>query len=345
MAFLDIFNNNAFSHVELAGALDRMDYRPQRLGSLGIFTQNPVRTESIAIEERDNGLALIQTSSRGAPLEQATNTKRKIKNYNTVRIGKADRIMASELAFLREFGQEQQVVQLQSEIARRLGGNGSSLGLIDDMELTLEHMRLGAIMGVVLDANGDEIINWNDEFDGANRLATLDFNFATLIDGQLKVHLNKMIRAMMKLGKGAFTPQTRVHALCGDDFYDALTSNAEVRERYRNQQMAYDVPGSGIYETFTYGGVTFENYRGTDDGTTVAIGDNDCHFFPVNAPGVFMEVWSPGEKFAHINTLGQRSYADLIRDDKRDTYVDLELLSYPLHVCTRSSILRTGQKV
>jgi hypothetical protein len=36
-----------------------------------------------------------------------------------------------------------------------------------------------------------------------------------------------------------------------------------------------------------YGGITFVNYRGTDDGTTVGVDTNKCKFFPANAPGVF----------------------------------------------------------
>jgi len=338
MATLDIFKQNAFSLISLLQAFERLPYVPQRMNELNVFTPNPVRTETVAIENRDGVLSLIKTSNRGAPLEQRTNEKRNIRDFRTLRIAKADRITAAELAFIRAFGSESELMQVQAEIARRLSG---PVGLSNAVELTLEYMRLGAIQGIVYDADGSVIRDWFDEFD-ITPAAEINFDLGNAAS-KIRTKCNQVVRAMMRAAKGAWTPATRVYCLCGDQFWDALTSNDEVRSTYLNTMEAPKLRDGNVFETFNFGGITFENYRGTDDGTTVGIATDKAKFFPVNAPGAFLEVFSPGETFAHIGQLGQRIYPMIIPDDERQMYADIEAYSYPLHVCTRPEMLQSGR--
>lgn len=342
MATLDIFKQDAFRLQSMIQAIDGIDYLPQRLGSMGIFTPNPVRTETVSIENRNGTLSLIQTSERGAAPGNRTTEVRNIKDFRTTRIAKQDRIKASELAFIRAFGTESELMQVQSEVARRLMG---PTGLSADVELTLENMRLGAVHGIVKDADGSTIINWFTEF-GVSEAAEIDFDLdnATPASGILRKKCNQVVRAMMSASRGAWTSGTRVHALCGDAFWDDLTAHSEVRTTYLNTQEAQDLRLGNVYETFNYGGITFENYRGTDDGTTVAVGTDKCRFFPVNAPGAFLEVFSPGEQFGHLGQLGQRLYPMIVPDRDRDMYADIEAYSYPLHVCTRPAMLQRAKR-
>jgi hypothetical protein len=342
MATLDIFKQDAFKLQSMLQAIDAVDYRPQRLGDMGIFTPNPVRTEVVSIEKRAGTLALIQTSPRGAPLGQRNTEKRDIRDFRTVRIAESDRIMASELAGIRAFGTESELMQVQAEVARRLMG---PVGLESKVELTLENMRLGAIHGVVKDADGSTIYDWFDEL-GVTQANEIDFDLdnASPASGVVRKKCSEVVRAMMKAAKGVWTPATRVHALCGDAFWDDLTAHSEVRQTYLNTQEASDLRNGNAYEIFNYGGITWENYRGTDDGSTVAVHTDKARFFPVNAPGAFLEVFSPGEQFAHIGQLGQRLYPLIVPDRDRDMYADIEAYSYPLHVCTRPLMLQRAKR-
>jgi hypothetical protein len=342
MATLDIFKQDAFRLTSMLQAIRETDYLPGRLGSMGIFTPNPVRTETVAIEKLGETLALIQTSQRGAPLDQRKTEKRNIRDFRTVRIAEADRIMAAELANIRAFGTESELMQVQAEIARRLSGPA---GLENKVELTLENMRLGAVQGIVLDADGSTIYNWFEEFD-VTQPTELDFDLdnASPASGVVRKKCNEVVRAMMKAAKGVWTPGTRVHALCGDAFWDDLTAHAEVRQTYLNTQQASELRNGNAYETFNYGGITWENYRGTDDGTTVAINTDKAKFFPVNAPGAFLEVFSPGERFEHIGQLGERIYPMIVPDRDRDMWADIEVYSYPLHICTRPLMLQRAKR-
>jgi len=342
MADLGIFNNGAFKLQSMLAALESVDYLPQRLGGMGIFTPNPVRTETVAIESKDGILTLIQSSQRGAPLDQQEHKKRKLRDFRTVRIAKGDRITSSELANIRAFGTTSELQQVQNEIARRLSG---PVGLQNQIELTLENMRLGAIQGIVKDADNSTIINWFDEF-GVSEAAEIDFDLdnASPTSGIVRTKCNQVVRAMMSASKGVWMPGTRVFALCGDAFWDNLTAHSEIRQTYLNQQEASQLRDSNVYESFNYGGIVFENYRGTDDGTTVAIGTDKCRFFPVNAPGAFLEVLSPGEQFDHLGQLGERMYPLIVMDKDRQMYADIEAYSYPLHVCTRPAMLQRARR-
>ncbi|NOR64556.1 MAG: major capsid protein [Candidatus Scalindua sp.] len=342
MATLNIFDSDAFSLQSMLDAIESIDFQPRRLSSMNIFTPNPVRTATVSIEQRAGVLSLIQTSERGEPLEQRVTEKRDIRDFRTVRIAKGDTIMASELAGIRAFGTESELMQVQAEVARRLTG---PVGIEAQIALTKENMRLGAIQGIVKDADASTIRNWYTEF-GVTQATEIDFDLdnATPASGAVRKKSTQVVRAMMKAAKGVWTPGTQIHAFCGDNFWDDLTAHVEVRETYLNTQAAASLRDGLAYEMFNYGGITWENYRGTDDGSTVGIATDQVKFFPTNAPGLFLEVNSPGEQFEQIGQLGKSLYPMIVRDIARDMWVIVEGYAYVLHVCTRPLMLQRGRR-
>lgn len=344
MAAIDIFKSNAFSTVSITDALNNVAFQPTRLGALNIFMPRPVRTTSVAVEERNGTLALIATSPRGAPLDERANDKRKIRDFRTVRIAKHDRVTADEIQNIRAFGSETELMQTVDEVNRRM--NGPS-GLMRDVELTWENMRLGAVQGIVVDADGTTTINnWFSEF-GISQAAEIDFDLdnASPASGAVRKKCEQVVRQMMKAASGGWIPgQTYVHALCSDEFWDDLTAHSEVRQTYLNTQQAAELRNGTAYQSFQYGGIVWENYRGTDDGSTVAIGADKAKFFPVNSNGVFQVAWSPAETFDYVNTPGQPVYGMVLPDDKRNAFVDLEVYSYPLFMCTRPAMLQRAKR-
>ncbi len=345
MATIDIFGNNAFSMTTLLEAMSEQEYQPSFLRNRGIFTPRRVRTETVAIESKEGVLSLIKTSERGAPPVAGGAGKRKIRDFRTVRIAKSDRITASEISGIRAFGSETELAQVQTEVADRL--NGPS-GLMRDVELTWENMMLGAVQGIVVDADGDIIENYFSAF-GVTQPAEIDFDLdnADPASGAVRKKCNQVIRTMQKAAKGAWVPgRTMVEAIVGDNFWDDLTAHPEVRQTYLNTQQAAELRNDvGMaYEEFTYGGIRWVNYRGTDDGSKVAIGTDKAHFYPVNAPGAFLMAFSPGEFFDTINLPGQDVYPMIIPDEKRNAFVDVELYSYPLPIATRPAMLLRAKR-
>ncbi len=343
MPTLDIFNGKPFSMVELTTAVNKNPFKPGFLGSLNLFTDRPIRTLAAAIELKDGALNLIQTSERGAPLEEGKNEKRNIYYQETARIAKGQTIMADEVQSVRAFGSETELMQVMQLVTDRLNG---PTGLIAQVEMTWENMRLGAIQGIVTDADGSTLVDWTSVF-GVSLPAELDFDLdnATPASGAVRKQCSKVVRGTMRaLGGLWVVGQSRIIGLCGDNYWDDLTAHKEVRETFLNTQEASDLRNKIAFESFRYGGIDWVNYRGTDDNSTVAIGVDKCKFIPVDVPGLFERALSPAETMTYVNTRGLPMYAMTIVDRERDMWVRPEVYSYPLFICTRPPALYSARR-
>ena len=346
MATFDIFNNNAFTTTSLVAAIEKVPFKPSWLGDQGLFLDRPIRTEWAWVENRDGVLNLIQTTPRGAPKPQRTTEQRNARAFRTSRIAKGDRITASELLAIREFGSETELMQVMAEVMRRLSG---PVGLQAEVEMTWENMRLGAVQGIVADADGSTILNWFTEF-GISQPSEIAFDLGgaraystTTAVGVLRPFImNQVVRPLRRAAKGL--PISRIIALCSDSFFDDLTNHGEVRTTYLNQIAASELRQGNAFSSFDFADVTWVNYRGTDDNSTVAIASDKVKFVPV-APGLFQTAWSPGESFDDVGGLGRPITPRIVPDPTtRQEYVDIEVTSYPLMICTRPELLYRGKR-
>jgi hypothetical protein len=338
MASMDIFNSSAFSMTSLTGAVNKVGYKPQLLGSLNIFEPMPVRTRTVFVDRRDNKMTLIPSSPVGAPPKELQVDPRNAVPLKTTRLAEGFTLYAEEVQGIRAFGSETEFQQVQTEYLRRMAM------VRDDMELTHEYHRLGALQGLLLDADGTSVIyNYFTEF-GVTEAPAIDFDLdnASPATGAVRLKTAEVIRGMARSAGGAFTPATTVHALVGDSFYDALISHPEVEKTYLNWAAAADLRQDRSFQSFTYGGITWHNYRGTDDNSTVAIDPDEAKFFPVGARDVFKKAMAPAEFGPYVNTLGQDTYAMNIPDRDRQAWTRGELYSYPLYFVQRPDVLRKG---
>jgi hypothetical protein len=339
MIGMNVFTSDAFSAISLTTAIRDVKTVPNYLGSLGIFQPTPSRTRDIFVERMPDGtLLLVPTTEIGGPKTRMNRDRQNGRNFRTVRLRLEDTIRSHELQGMRAFGSETELMVVQTEIAMR------QAKIMRRMELTKENMRLGAINGIVLDADGSTVINnWYTEF-GISAPSAIAFNFPSLtnVDGFIR---QNVIRPMRRALGGRWVPGARIVALCGDTFYDKLIANAEVRAAFLNWTAASQLrEGLGkAFESFTYGGVEFVNYRGTDDNSTVAIGTNACRIIPVGVDDVFQEARAPGERFEFVNTLGQEYYSTLREDaDAPGEAMILDVATYPLFMCTAPEALLNG---
>lgn len=340
MASMDIFNSSAFSMTSLTGAVNKVGYKPQLLGSLNIFEPMPVRTRTVFVDRREGKLTLIPSSPVGAPPKELVVDPRNAVPLKTTRLAESFTLYAEEIQGIRAFGSETEFAQVQAEYLKRMAS------VRDDMDLTHEFHRLGALQGLLLDADGTTVIyNYFTEF-GVTEAPAIDFDLdnASPATGAIRLKTAEVIRSMSRSAGGAFTPGTTIHALTGDGFYDSLVTNPEVEKTYQNWAAAADLRQDRTWQAFTYGGITWHNYRGTDDNSTVAIDPDEAKFFPVGAKDVFKKAMAPAEFGPYVNTLGQDTYAMNIPDRDRQAWTRGELYSYPLYFCQRPDVLRKGVK-
>lgn len=332
----DIFENSAFSLSSLTESLVHADHKPTLLGDLKVFQQKSIATTTIQVEEKDGALSLIEFSQRGAPIGDKGDAKRKMRNFNTYRIAKGATITASEIQNVRAFGTESELLTAQKLIA------DTNQGLVDDVDLTKEFHRLAAVQGKLLDSDGSVVEDYYTAFGvTANADITIDAG-GTL--SAMKIKFNTMIRDMMKQSKGAWVDgRTGVVALCGDEFFDSFVSSSAVASTYLNQLAANELRGDFAmpYDMVKIFGITFINYRGTDDGTTVSIATDEAAVFPVGGNGIFMEYNSCGESLEVANTMGKPMYAHLVRDVQRNFWIRPEVMAYGNTLCLRPKMLNT----
>lgn len=340
MASMDIFNNSAFSMTSLTGAVSKVGFKPQLLGQLGLFEPMPVRSRTVFVDRRNGKMRLIGTSPTGAPPKELQVDPRNAVPLKTTRLAEGFTLYAEEIQGIRAFGSETELAQVQSEYLRRMSS------VRDDMDLTHEFHRLGALQGLLLDADGITVIyDYFSEF-GVTQPTVIDFDLdnANPARGALRKKCAEVIRGMKRSAGGNWTPGTTVHALVGDAFYDDLISHAEVEKTYLNWAAAADLRQDRSFEAFTFGGVTWHNYQGTDDNSTVAINPDEAKFFPVGAKDVFKKAMAPAEFGPYVNTLGQDTYAINIPDRDRQAFTRGELYSYPLYFVQQPEVLRTGKR-
>lgn len=338
MGIMDVFNQAPFRQITVIEPIEHLPYTPQMLEMMGIFRSRPVRTTQVAVESRSGILALVPTSPRGAPPDTTLITKRNIRNFNIPRLAKGDRIMADEVQDVIGFGtmDGQALKSLATEIATR------QAQIRNDIELTHEHMRLGAVQGIVVDADGTTVIvNWFTEF-GIVAPVEIDFDLdnAAPAPGAFWQACENLRRAMVRASTGSITPMSRIVGLSGDLFYDQARTHPEVRAQgFAVEALARQLSQDAVWQTFSWGGVDFVNYRGTDDNSLVAIPPTECKFFPVGTD-IFEVAWGPGESESTVNRPGQPVFARLEPEQANDPrWTDIELYSYPLHICKKPAVL------
>jgi hypothetical protein len=348
MAEFNIFENDAFSLMTMLAAYEKVEFKPSLLGDLNVFVPKQITGDTVYIEERAGALNLVPTTPRGSALPQRKTETRSMRSFATVRVAQGDRLTASEIAKVRAFGTTSELQAMQNEVSRRMSG---PVGLQANIELTLEHMRLGAVSGVVLDADGSVLWNWFDTF-GISQPDYVYFDLEGALKASSEVHGALVLRPyiqthivtpMVRASKGLFTPQSQIVGLCGDTIFQKITNHGDVARAYDIWGSKQDATGSNVFSAFPWGGVNWINYRGTDDNSTVAVAADEVKFFPANAPGTFVWAQGSGESFDQVNVPGQPLMPLIVPDRDRNQYVDLELYSYPLMYCSRPEMLLRGK--
>lgn len=339
---MDIFNDDAFSLVSMTAAIEKMPNVPTFLGNLGIFGEGEgVATNTVTIEQRGMTLSLIPTSQRGTEPPMGTTDKRTLRNFSIPRIAKSDQVFAHEIQGVRSFGTEGELVTAARLIAQK------QAKLLTEVELTLEYHRLGAIQGILIDSDGSTLYNYFTEF-GITAPTEIDFDLdnAAAAEGALMLKIQAAKRAAIRALGASYVPGvTKFLWLCGDTFYDQFTSHPDVRVTYKNWEAAASLRGSvgAAFDTFRFGEMDWHNYQGTDDNSTVAIPATKAKLIVQGVPGLYRRVNGPHSSLSTANTIGRPIYSSLIRDEKRDEWVQPEVYAYPLHICTRPEVLLSGR--
>lgn len=322
MPALDIFENDAFSVVNLTKAINETPHVPSRIGELGLFSEEGITTTSVMIEKQGNALSLVAASPRGGIAVPVKGDKRTAIPFATVHLPERATIGADEVQNVRAFGSEGELETVQNVVNKRLAKMRRNL------DATIEYHRMGAIKGQVLDADGSSVLlDIFTAFGVAQQTKSLVLGTTTTKVRQKIVEAKRLVEA--ELGGLMYRG---MRALCSPGFFDSFVGHDSVVAAY-DRWMDGEFHRQDVRAGFYHGGVFWEEYRGSVGGVSF-IADGEAYLVPEGVPDLFVTHFAPADYMETVNTQGLPYYAkqESLRMDKG---VEMEAQSNPLSLCTR----------
>jgi Phage major capsid protein E len=334
---LDIFRSDAFGIVPLTLAINNLKFVPGYISSTGLFTESSTSATSVAIEEKNNVLTLVAPTPRGGPGHTMPKLRRSLRLISVPHFEINDAIMAEEVQGVRPFGEETGTESVMTKVGERMQSAGQSL------EYTQEHARVGAVKGVITYADGT-VTDIYAEY-GLAVPAETDMNLdAATADGSVRLACATIIRTMgTALDGQSFSG---AEAICGDQFFDALIKNPEVRQTYLNYQGAADlrqgyVTGGLAWASFPFGGIIWTNYRGNAMGAPM-VETAKAYIYPTGVPDLFRTVFAPADYIETVNTMGKPRYVkQYAMPNDKGIHMDTQMNA--LNWCTRPYALQRAK--
>ncbi len=319
--------------ADLIGLIEKIPHAPSRIGDMGLFEVDGLMTTTAKFDKTEYGLELVQTSARGTEATKQASLPRDMVHFEAVRVAKEVKVMADEALNLRRLGTEGDVESVETYLTQK------ARPTVGSVRATLEFHRVGALKGLVLDANGAVIENLYTKM-GVTAPAKIYFDFdnASPAPGAIRKICSNIVRKIAAELGGL--PFTGVHAFVGAEFMDKIANHPETRETFLNQAQAAELRGGTAFTTFTYGGIVFEEYRGLI-GATAFVEDVEAAFFPVGVSGLFKQMFAPADRLDYAGTLGLAEYA-LPSIDPKGRFREIEIQANPITVCTRPGVLLSG---
>lgn len=334
---LDPFVNPAFSATSLTAAINLLPPASTLIESMGLMPERGVNTRTIIVEERDGKLALLPTRPLGTPGSVGSANKRRVRSFVIPHIPHDDAIFPADVAGLRSFGQESGLEALSTLV------NDRQAQMRLNHDITLEHLRFGALNGVILDADGSTLYDLVSEFGLSaatgfttpaaawKKRLTLDFELDAGGTDVLKKTIDLARHIEANLNGEMYSDIT---CLVRSSFFDALTSHAAVKAAYALWQDGAQARND-MRKGFRFGSVNFIEHEVSVGGQPM-IPDGEGVAFP-SGPGtanMFATYFAPADFNEAVNTLGKRLYSKIeARQFGRGW--DLHTQSNPLPVCLR----------
>lgn len=334
----DVVGGDAFSIVTLTAAINEQPYVPSFLGDLGLFSEEGVSTTTVAVEKKGQALSLVQSSPRGAPGTPIQGDKASLVDFRAPRLAVTAQLTADEVQNVRAFGGNQ-LAGIEQKRDEKI------LKMSRSLDLTLEYHRMGAIQGLVLDADGSTLFDLYDKF-GISARAEVDLNLDAAYDANDPTKSGAIRKAVTSILRDIDTDlggdvATGYMCLCSDTGWDALTNAPEVRQTYLNQAQAAELREKDGREAFKFGKCTFVNYRGAG---SVKIPDDKFRFLPLGVPELFITRFVPADYMEAVNTNGLPKYVKAVPDPSGyNRFIEMEAQSNPVVLCTRPRVLRKAK--
>lgn len=300
---------NNFDVVDLTSAVRNMPIQWGTFNQLGIFTEEPVASDTVMFEETTLDGALIVDRIRGEKNLVNKDPTRKLHTFAVPHFPLDDYISPKDLQNKSAYDNFNEVEQLDAVTLRKI------TRMRQNHDWTTNKARAQALFsGTVYAPNGTVVQDWNTEF-GVTR-TSVDFTFGTSTTQILSV-IEQVIQAVQD-GMGGNGIFDGIVIPCDTAFFNSLIKHPSVIQAYQYaQNLAAGLdpirgrltPGGGPLakgREFYYGGVTFKEVRDSYNGTKIVTASEGVAV-PTGSD-MFKTFYSPAERFGLVNTMGETMY-------------------------------------
>lgn len=309
----------------MTAAINTLPVVPARIGSMNLFKGSGISSTVVGIEQLDGNLKLIPTAPRGMMPEYQRNDKAVLRAIAVPHLPKNATIQADGLTNVRQFGTDSTVQGATTVV------NDKLMSLKAEHELTWEYHRIGALQGVIKDADGSStVVNLFTEF-GVTRIVV---NWNTTVATGLKaacISLRRQIETELNL-----MPYSEIMVLCGEGFWDKLMTSAETRDAFNRYQENVFARESNAGD-FMYSQIRFSELRGKV-GNIPLVPVAEGAAFPIVQTGLYEQFFAPGTFMESVGTIGLPYYAK--QEPMRfNTGVEIHTQSNPLFLVKKPRVL------
>lgn len=229
----------------------------------------------------------------------ATRSKRKMRTMSLIHIPYDGRVAADDVQGIRAFGSESELETVGAIVNKKLKKMRA------DHETTFEHLKMGALQGKILDADGSTVLHNLFTIFGITE-TTVDVDMTPAVEGTTMKTMLTIKRAIEDaMGQAVFSGY---HILAGKTWFDSFVANPDVTKAYARWRDGEFLMRDQRRAPFQYQDVDIQEYRGKV-GSVDFIPDAQARAFPVGASDLFVNYIGPADMMETVNTMGQRIYA------------------------------------
>lgn len=334
---LDIFGNAAFSTTSLTEAINIVPNDYGRIRELGLFDSEPIPTTTVAVQYENGTLNLLPTRERGAPSSLGMPEKRGVRQFGCFHIPHDDFVRADDVQNIIARVADDGVIDAVQTVVNR-----KQIVMRRKHAITLEHMKMGALRGEILDNDGTSLLNLFTSFGVTQK--SIDFVLGTA-GTDVGAKTDELTSYMEDNLMGEV--MDGVHVLASPEWFSKYIGHPKVIDAWRYYDGVYNVIKENVRKKFVFRGVTFEEYRGSaqylqEDGTYgtrrfIPVGEAIA--FPTGTTDTFKTYWAPADFIDTVNTMGEEIYVRQAVDPEFQRWVKLHSQSNPLPMVKRPALL------
>ncbi len=302
MSFLEQYGDR-YSCTELTEAINNIDSGFGIITKSGLFTGKSIKTTTVSIEYSEGRLTVLADRDRDGETVYQRKRNRKPITFNMPFFPYSKPIKASDVQDIRKFGTTDELESIDSVIEEY------QTDARYNHDVTLEFMEIGALLGKVMDGEGNVIADLYKKFDVAQPTATFNWGKSTF---DLPATCRSILRMIKKGMRGDV--YTGVEAKCSPTFWDNLMADENFQKAYQFYLQSNPMRDD-VRDGFSYMGIVWSEYSvsaSKPNGDELEfIPDGEAVFYPVGSKNTFRYFKAPGDFIEAANTMGIDMYSKI----------------------------------